>query len=164
MVNQDSRLANQGKKTECKTCSESFCWRIWSYSALTCSTRSAHILSAETEAKLNSHFLTRLKALPIMLICLRVNIGLSGFDGVPAGALTAELLEPPCVWKQSYQQNRNNLTGKANGAPCPPLSHCVSKIKSSGDPPKVCSVTNFSDRLIFEENKDGRFLSKIYER
>ena len=43
------------------TCSESFCCKILSYSFLTCSTLSSHILSA------------------IIIICFRVNIGFSAF-------------------------------------------------------------------------------------
>ena len=38
----------------------------------------------------------QLKVLPIMLICLRVKMGLSGFAGVVAGALADELLVPAC--------------------------------------------------------------------
>ena len=43
------------------TCSDSFCCKILSYSFLTCSTLSSHILSA------------------IIIICFRVNIGFSAF-------------------------------------------------------------------------------------
>ena len=105
------------QKTQRKTCSESFCWRIWSYSARTCSTRSAHIRSAET--KFNLDFADQLlklhswKALPIMLICLRVKIGLSGFVGVAAataGALADELLVPACQSKGVSAKRTDNST------------------------------------------------------
>jgi hypothetical protein len=47
--------------TKASYCSESFCCKILSYSFLTCSTLSSHILSA------------------IIIICFRVNIGFSAF-------------------------------------------------------------------------------------
>ena len=60
------------------TCSESFCCKILSYSFLTCSTLSSHILSA------------------IIIICFRVNIGFSAFP-VPVVVEEEEEEEQPAA-------------------------------------------------------------------